>query len=194
MHGAGSPKLGRGGGRPPTRAIWAKDLPKNTLELYQAALDDDTLLQLKDEIALIDARMGEKIEGLGREPMIKQWEQIEQIIGKMFLSIRKQDIEEMFKSLVEASKVLEVSKETREGWNEIYLLIEQRRKLVESERKQMIELEQFIAAEKLTTLVKAILTVITDNVKDATTRKAIAWQIGSLVSNENPRGLERIGS
>lgn len=52
------------------------------------------------------------------------------------------------------------------AWAELRNLIEQRRKLVESERKRLMELEQMIPADRAITLIASILDIIKRHVHD----------------------------
>lgn len=189
MHGAGTPKKGKPGGRPPKNGKWSEKLPTNLLALYEEARSDPNLLALTEEIAVVDARLGEKMEGLGQEPLSATWDKVADYATEINLAMRAGDIPGVMARIEKLGTLAQQAHETREGWLEIYSLLEQRRKLVESERKRLVEMQQFIAAERVAVLAKAILAVIMDRVKDSPTRKAIAYDIGMLISRDNPTAL-----
>ena len=66
-------------------------------------------------------------------------------------------------------------------WKEILTLLEQRRKLVESERKRLVEMHQVITAERAMVLMSAILGIIRENVNDRETLTRISEGIRRIV-------------
>src|SRR5690606_19849988 len=62
MHGAGS--KGKPGGRPIKHGRYSKHLPERLAGKYAEAQADERLLELRDEIALLDARLGELLGSL----------------------------------------------------------------------------------------------------------------------------------
>ena len=69
-----------------------------------------------------------------------------------------------------------------QAWREVGSVIEQRRKLVESERKRLIEMQQTLTAEKAMLLLGAVLGVIKEHVQDRNTLHAISRGIEQLTT------------
>lgn len=194
VHGAGSPRArGTRGGRPPTKYKYSEHLPANLVEKYHVARTDTELLSLHDEIAVLDARLKEKFTSLGKEPNTQLWGRVADIQKELFTAIRSQDIEGLMQGLIVLQKITDTAQAIPENWAEIYDLFERRRKLVESERRRMLEAEQYIAAEELIVLARSIRTIILEKVTDDKTRKIIAWEIGRLISPNDPKWLDGAG-
>lgn len=200
----------------------SKYLPKNLLKNYQVALNDPTLLQLHDEIALVDARLAQLLQMVDTGIESKeQWSNLQTefstVIATMHqipaLSARltgqgednilrvdpkwrgpkrpKKNLEEseainqMLEALTKLGGMLETGMEVNEAWGKIQEMIEQRRKLVESERKWHLENQQIITAEKALLLIAAIANIIKQNVTDKPTRQTIIADINQLVTAQS---------
>lgn len=200
----------------------SKYLPKNLLATYKEALQDQNLLQLHDEIALIDARLAEVLGKVQAGKDLNQWESIQtefaglltalqgipavaaQITGKENPNavalqaqwrgpkkLKTERLDEasatarLLETLANLGNLIVTGIDTKEAWDMIQALIEQRRKLVESERKWYIENQQVITAEKALILIAAIAEIIKTNVSDTKTRQTIIENINRLALSES---------
>jgi hypothetical protein len=66
------------------------------------------------------------------------------------------------------------------SWPEITTLIEQRRKLVESERKRLVELQQVVTADQAMLLIRAVVASVREHVRDPATLRAITDDLARL--------------
>lgn len=124
---------------------YSKYLPGGLLERYRTALGDQELLGLRDEIALVDARLQELVEAL-------------------------------------PDATAASTEEIREAWGEVLHVTGQRRVLVESERKRLVETQQMISSERAMVLVTALVDVVRRHVRDHDTLRAISGDLGGLLS------------
>jgi hypothetical protein len=67
-------------------------------------------------------------------------------------------------------------------WAEIGVVIEQRRKLSESEQRRLVDLQSSISAERAMSLVGALVASVQAHVSDANVLKAISADISRLVA------------
>ncbi|MDO8751151.1 MAG: hypothetical protein Q7K03_08415 [Dehalococcoidia bacterium] len=140
---------------------YSKYLPKHLAEIYALALNDPNLLQLKDDIALMDARLGEMFGKLDRGESVAAWSQVTRSFKK-FLNARALSLEAVEDlAVTELQTAIEKGMGDYESWQEIHATIEQRRKLVQDEHRVQINLKQMITAEKAMTL----LAVVVDSMK-----------------------------
>lgn len=166
-------------------------LPDRLNEKVSDFIDDPRLLELRENIAVIDAHLTELYENLHKsEPAdvwrdlkfrFNQWQDGEKLLKKLeddALEVQTQMNEQMKNdfSLLLTMGVDEQSKSER-IWDKIISLFEQRRKLVESESKRIKDSQQSITAEEFNTFVRFILAVIKENVPDHQTRARIAEQL-----------------
>jgi hypothetical protein len=74
------------------------------------------------------------------------------------------------------------------AWGLILGLMEQRRKLVATERKHLADDERFIAVERLMVMTAALLDIIRRHVASPETRKAIADEVRALIPRADGPG------
>ena len=110
---------------------YSKCLPARLTERYHEAQADKRLLELREEIALIDARLADLL--------------------------------------------------TVEAWPEIYEVIEQRRRLVESEHKRLVETKQMLSVESAMLMVSALTDIIKTHVTDRKLLAAITNDVSKLI-------------
>lgn len=161
---------------------WSKYLPPRMLEKYEEALRDDELLNLRDEIAVIDARI---------EDLMKR---VDTGIAGAWLGVLKSNYEALdiaistgdAASTIEALEVLGRSINKRlsdfQTWEEVMRLMEQRRRFVESERKRLVEMQQMISSERAYGMVMYLLAIIKEHVTDGKVLAAIGRDVRALIA------------
>jgi hypothetical protein len=84
-------------------------------------------------------------------------------------------------ALEDCRKVINNVRASENGWKEIYALLEQRRKLVETESKRLKDMQQMMTSEQAALLISAVADVIKQNVTDTEQRRRISEGITNLV-------------
>ena len=136
IHGGGSL---RGADHPRFKTgRYSKFLPDRLAERYHRALADPGILRLDDEIALVDAQLQVRLEGLPTAGMSK----------------------------ATAAAVRD--------------LIEQRRKLVDTERRRLMDEERVVTVERLMLLMTAIIDIIRRHVPSPEVRAKISDELRLL--------------
>lgn len=141
---------------------YSKDLKGDLLQRYEAGMDDTEWLSLRSEIALIDARLGQLVAGIGSsKDSSAAWAQAGKVaedIGQKLLDYKRATVArdgpamgnaifEIEALTADMDKLIQIGLGDVSIWQEIYTLTERRRKLVESESKRRVELRQAIAVE-----------------------------------------------
>lgn len=164
---------------------YSKHLPTRLIGRYQQAVSDPDLLALRDDIGLLDTRIGQVVSALDTGESKEAW-------GSL-LSIWS-TFEEQFQSLLDNGEppeemeatVSKVSTLIRSGlseayvWGEIRGLLKERADLVANERKRMVELQQYVTAEKAMLFVTAVMDSVRRNVSDRDALAAISADIGRM--------------
>lgn len=186
VHGAGSPLQGRPGGTPVRKAggRYSKRLPSRLLEKYEEAINDDELLSTRDDIAVVDARITDLLLRVDTGEASKHWFAASSALNDLTKAIRKSDTEGMASSINELKYNIGKGVSDYAAWNDVTSLIDQRRRLVESERKRLLEMQQYITVERINILIGAILHIIYGNVKDRNAIAGIEAGIRKLISAE----------
>lgn len=167
---------------------YSKDLPTRLAGRFQKALDDPQLGNLKAEIALLDTRIAEMVAGLDTQQHGMVWETVGDARNAIKAAMRSGKADQMIAAYDYLDDVINSANSDMEIWDEVVRLIEQRRKLTDSERKRQVDLEQMITAERAMLLVSALMGVIKEHVTDKRQLAAIAADcraiyVGSAIGN-----------
>ena len=164
---------------------YSKYLPAHLKDRYEAATSDPDLLVLRDEIGLIDARVGELMGRISTGENAVTWAILKDRFDELKKSIRAGDTAKTIASLNAVEVVVNTAIGDYLVWGEIQNGLEQRRKLVESERKRLVEIQAFIDARAAMTLVASIVDVIRRNVKDRRELSQITQELSILLQHES---------
>lgn len=164
-------------------------LPKRLSEKVETFLNDPALVELKENIAILDARLSELYQNFhesepadvwrGLVSRFSDWQTAIEFLDKLKdEELRKNQIERIEDlkkdfTLLLKNGASEQSKAER-LWNEILSVTEQRRKLVESESKRLKDQQQMITSEQFMTFIQTILSIIKENVTDRQTLNNIS--------------------
>lgn len=182
FHGAGNVHKGRPGGRPRTSGRYSKYLPERLVERYEEAATDPELLAMRDDVALLDTRLADMLKRVESGESGKVWELLGSAYASLQVARNNGDGEGFAIALSEIGDAIRRGRGDYAAWSEILEILESRRRLVESERKRLVEMQQMITAERAVILITAIVEVIRQYVTDRETRNAISAAIGELVT------------
>lgn len=160
---------------------YSKYLPDGLLERYQAARSDPDLLALRDEIALIDVRLGQLLEFATTGEHERLWPMLKEAYGELRKAIQAKDPSAMVGELGILESLINGGADRYGAWVELDRVIEQRRKLVETERKRLVEMQQMITAERAMVLVAVLQESVRKHVRDPQVLAAIASDIRRAV-------------
>lgn len=154
---------------------YSRVLPANLRATYDAAVADPDLLSIREDIALLDSRLSEMVRTsqTGLPPDLAK--RVKGLLSD--LSDAHAGIEgappwaESFTAIsgLLARAVIEAAM-----WADIIAALESRRKLVESERKRLVEMEAIVTSEQAMTFVAAVMASLRTHVKDRDALGAIA--------------------
>lgn len=171
---------------------YSKDIPTRLQARYLDAISDPDLLALNSEIGLVDTRIAELLTGIDTEASTDLWMEV----GKHVAALRKAGASGDTTGMAFAIQTLETlaakGLEMYSMWADITGLVEQRRKLVDTERKHRHDMQQMITAERAMLLVSAIAGIVIQHVPDSDTRHKISTDIGTLLTTGAPVAVDAI--
>lgn len=168
---------------------YSKYLPDQIVPKYRDALADKELIRLDDEIAVIDARLKSEMESLKITGMNERgWGRAQDLYRSLRRATVSGNTKLAAKSLNDLGTVLLVTATDSIAWDDIVNLIDQRRKLVETERKRLQDEDNAIGIEKLMLMIAAIIDIIRRHVASKETRGAISEDIRRLVDGPHGAG------
>jgi hypothetical protein len=146
LHGGKSPR-GIAAGRFKT-GKYSKDLPARLSERYLTATSDEKLLELRDEIALIETRLGDLLSRADTGESGATWSQIKTAYEQLRKAASVNDQRKFTESLNEMGRLITKGAGDYAVWDEIFKAVSAKRRGVETERKRLVDLKQMMTAEQ----------------------------------------------
>jgi hypothetical protein len=152
---------------------YSKVLPTRLLDRYHEALADRDLLALTDEIAVVNARLGELIGQLDSGGQTEKWEAITMALDFCDAAILSKDLQGLQGHLAAMREVVKQGEADGLRWEEIGNWMERARRLRETEQRRLVAMQQMITSEQAMTLVAALTMAVKTHVHDPTALRAI---------------------
>jgi hypothetical protein len=157
-------------------------LPGRLLERYKEAQSDPDLLAARDEIALIDSRLTDLLSRVDTGESGSLWRKANEAMDDLRIARTSADKALFADALNTLEETIREGKTDYAAWDEIGKTLDRRQRLVESERKRLVEMHQVITAERAMILVAALTDIIKRHVTDRTTLSAISTDLIRLTS------------
>lgn len=180
LHGGMTP---RGVASPQFRTgRYSKVLPARLTDRYREALDDPALLELREEISLLDARLADLLGRVETGESGEVWRLLRAAFAEFTKARSAAKIPEMTAALGVIEGLIVRGLADYAAWQEVGAVLEQRRKLVESERKRLVEMQQMITSEQAMVMLAAVVDTVRRHVTDRSALAAISADIARLVA------------
>lgn len=161
---------------------YSKHLPARLSSRYHEAQADVKLLELREEIALTDARLADVLVRVDTGESGALWKLLRAAFDHFKRASSLQDGDGMAAALYDIERLIERGTSDYAAWHEVSKLLDQRRRLVESERKRVIEAQLVMTIEEANVLLAAMTNAIQRHVQDRATLQAISTEFAQLVS------------
>jgi hypothetical protein len=162
----------------------SKYLPTRLVENYSQALEDQELLSLRDEIALVDARLNDVLGRVDTGEAGKTWNEARNAYEALVDALIDHDANGQRKAMNDLNSLLGKGQSDYAAWGEVQGLLDQRRKLVDAENKRQIAMQQMVSSEKAMAFAQALLFAVKENITDRTTLSAIQMSFTKLLNAE----------
>jgi hypothetical protein len=191
MHGGKTP---RGLALPQTtHGKYSQDLPTRLLSRYEESLADEHKLALENEIAVVDARLRDLFVRVDTGEAGVVWRRLREAYEAFTAANKAGDQAGMASALNELSRLIGRGNADYAAWHEINDMLALRMRLVESERKRILEAQQFVAVNELMVYTAAVLDAIRQsvirNITDEQQRRAVladtATRIDKLLQHDS---------
>lgn len=164
-------------------------LPSDLDKLYREALANPDLLEMADHIALLEARMQDILGKQSAGEPVPKWSDIADIFGEVEVAILTADMAKVVPGLERMHKVLEAGIQWDSTWDQVSGIMEQLRKLTDTEVKRKKELNQMVPIERVIVLMAAVGEAVKRNVTDPLQIEAVYKELTLLhSSNRTPNG------
>ncbi len=181
----------RGVANPNTRTgRYSTDLPERLVSRYETLMGDDTLLSLRNDIALLGASIGDELAEIKKaesEP------DIEAFIGMTEKIVREWKTWDWTRMDREMDALLEVARGRRrreQAMLNVRSLIRDKALLVAQENKLLADRESMIPLDQVILLFRAIAGVVRREVRDVETLRTIEGEFTRIVrAADTPKAL-----
>lgn len=163
---------------------WSKHMPTRLLARFKEGLDDPDLIAVRPEIALLDTRIADILEQVNNSESGELWKRLKEALREYDHAKNDGDRAEAFGRM---RWLINEGHQEYMNWMDIRHTIEDRRRLVETERQRLKDLHQMIDAKQALLLIGAIGNIIRENVSDTDTLRRITRSIEKLYDSQ-PRG------
>jgi hypothetical protein len=164
---------------------YSRYLPERLRERYEQAEGDAELLSLRSEIALTDARLADLLSRVDTGESGQRWASLAKAYEEFKVYRLARDVPKMNVALAKIELNIEQATDDRAAWAEIGALVEQRRKLVESEAKHVIMHRQMLSTEEAMALMHRVVDVVTRHVTDRQALSSIVVEMRTLAEWSN---------
>jgi hypothetical protein len=189
MH-AGRTLMGLAAPRPQTDR-YSKFLPTRIAAEYERAALDPEPLALRHELAVVDVRINDLLGRVEVGEAGRLWRHAR----AAWQTMKHREAEGRPLVQTRAARELDGLLAQAVGdyaaWHEIIQLIEQRRKLVETEAKRLVAMQQMMTKEEAMRWLDTIVAILTRHIADRETLEKISLDLNALVSHRSEGGEGR---
>lgn len=160
---------------------YSKHLPAELLTAYQDAQADTDLKDQRASIALIDAMIAGILPNINTADNEKAWLAMRQLVADCRFAYAAENYPKLEAALKEMDDWANLRIKHYESIEQTRVLLDTRRRHVESEQKIMLAGDRSVSIEQVMLLVSNVLNVIQSIVTDRSQRYAIADEIQRLI-------------
>ena len=160
-------------------------LPARMFAAYRAAGIDPELMSLRQDLALIDARIIDVLKRVDTGEAGVIWQAAQAAMVRFDRAWVRKDGEAMEAALAEAKRLITQGASDWAAWQEVGSLIEQRRKLVESEQRRLTLTHEMLSRDQAMALVGQVVDILQRHVTDRDILNAVALDMQALGHRSN---------
>ncbi len=199
----GRPTCYMHGGRTPSGELnpnfkhgkYSKVIPRDLADRYERARKDTELLALGDDIALLETRLNQVLSKVGSGEAAAVWRRLQEIRREItrLRRFKSEDVRIQIAALMdEQDELIEQGVGEMHQWFEIGELMERRRKLIESERKRLIEMQAVVRVEEAMLLLRVVAQgmreAVEKHISDPVAARAILVDVQRVLDQYTSRG------
>lgn len=161
-------------------------MPARLRETYEAGLKDPSLVEMRADIALLDARLADVLTRVDTGESGAIWQALRDAQREADRATRAKDTGALQAALDDIRELIVRGHGDWAAWGDVRSIIEQRRKLSESERKREVEAKQVISSERAMALITAVIDSVERNVTDRKALTRISHDVSAILNNPGP--------
>lgn len=180
IHGGKTP---RGIASPHAKTLrHSQHLPAGLFDRYQQAAADPDLLNLSAEIALTDARIDDLLGRLDEGDLAGAWVKLQDAFDTFRVATATNDADLRAEAMMDMAALIEQGANDQLTWTQLSELMNDRRRLVQTETKRRLAMQKMISADEGMALVVALANIVRTHVHDRTILSAIQADLTRLLA------------
>jgi hypothetical protein len=150
--------------------------------------NDTELLSLNSELRLVDVRLSELTNRVDTGESGELWTSMKLTYAKLVAAFREKDADAISNNLRELNTLINHGEGDYKAWEQIADLVEQRRKLTESEQKRIISAGHMLRMDEAQRLMGALTASVRKHVNDTATLERINAEFIRLSERSDKSG------
>jgi hypothetical protein len=163
----------------------SKFLPSRMFADYQAAGIDPELMSLRNDLALIDARIIDVLKRVDSGEAGIIWQAAQATMARFDHAWQQKDGHGMEAAIEEMRRLVGQGVSDWQAWREVGKLIEARRKLVEGEARRLATAHEMMSKDQCLALVGRVVDILRRHIPDRTILGAIAVDMQAMLHRGN---------
>jgi len=147
---------------------------------YQAAATDPKLMELRGDIATVDARIIDLLKRVDTGEAGSIWIELQSAWVRLARAQAKADADTYKIAFDDVARLVNKGGEDTAAWTEIFAMIDRRRKLVVSESRRLETMHQMLSIEQAMLLLANVVDIIKRHVPDRQALNRIAIDVQRL--------------
>jgi len=160
---------------------YAKHMPKRMLETYEQARTDPELLNLSDDLAMVEARISDVLARVDSGEAGEAWEKLADAWNVLRIAQKAKDGPQTHIALATIGQIIDTGSGDWAAWREVFDLVERRRKLVMSEVKRRIQMQDMTDNAEVMIAVDKLVDAVVRHVSDRDALRAIQRELESVL-------------
>lgn len=152
---------------------YSKQLPVRMLEQFEEMRADPELLNLRDDIALVEARIADLLTRVDTFEAGTWWKRARKAYDDLIVQMRQGNNDAVAACLNDLNRFIGAGGQDYAVWDEIMRLEEQKRKLTDSERRRLVDMQYMVTAQQAWSVIIDLMNSVTTNVSDPVARERI---------------------
>lgn len=124
---------------------------------YEEAIAHEDLSTLVNELGLTDSRIAQILEKLGTGETSDLWESLRDKWTEFMMAVRLGDTESQNGILPQLNRLIQQGASTSSQWEELFTIMEKRRKMIETENKRVATNRDMIPVETAVLMINMVI-------------------------------------
>lgn len=162
-----------------------KNIPARMVEVYEASARDPELLSLREEIALVDARIDDLLARVDTGESGRLWRMLGDVYDDFYEAHVSKDGAKMALYLMQMGNLIQKGMGDFAIWDEMSGILDQRRRLTDSEARRLKDMQAMISASEAMDLMGEIVLILRKRIDDPQILEGIYRDITGLFARSN---------